>query len=477
VAITLVAIISRPQYVDVFGQLNLTDAGDIAGVLQTSGIAYRTTNGGTAIQVRREQADQARITVAQAGLPKSGVFGYENLPSGTWGESEATEQVRLRMVAEGELTRTILSIAGIQDAQVRLGIPEQSPFALPSSQKPTAAVVVKSVRPLDPAQVNGIIQLVSRSIPGLTPDNVTVIDNSGRPLNGAAGGSGTVGEVANQLAVQQAFQGDMEITLRSLLEQVFGAGNVAVRVNSDLSFDKKSSDSVTYTPPGGDGTGLIRTIDELTDSVSGSETAGVPGTDSNLPSYPQGTGAGTTEQDHREKTIKYELNEIKEHIDTAPGEINKLSVAVIVNGDLDSTQTASLTSLVQNSLGLQSGRDTVSVQGLKFSENPAGAPVTLPVATSPVKAAVSQWSWLLGVVAAVVVVALLIVSTRRKSVPVLTGAIEMAASAESSGDGEDDLPETPETQAKKRQRRLEQLAKENPEDFAQLIRTWLNEER
>lgn len=481
----LLYIAFRPQYATVFSGLTLTDSAEIVSALDTAKIASRLESGGTAIAVPRKLADQARLTAAQAGLPKSGSVGYDliNKSSLTMTESERTLQQQLLL--EQQLTVTLRKISGVLDAAVKLALPKTEIFLDPKRQtEPTASVWLKAGSSLDANQVAGIVHLVSRAVPNLAPDAVTVVDQDGRVLSSnEAGSGGVIG--ADQLARQDELQTELERSIGTLLGQVFGEKNVAVRVKAELDFNQRSTETVRFEAPEDGEEGLVRHLEDMSEYFSGqgAGTEGTPGTGSNgSGTYQTPSDSASSVSEKRQQVIDYELDQIKEQIVYAPGAIQRLSVSVIVNTPDLGDQEEKVREAVQAAIGYDSSRsDLVSVQALSFAEStdptpggsdqPAAWYMGLPVQIG------------LGLLLAALL--FLVVRSRRKSsrllqqelqpVPLAATASAALAAAEAA-ELELEMPVPQDTETQRVRRHLQKMAKDKPEEFAVLIRTWLNEE-
>ena len=481
----LLYIAFRPQYTTVFSGLTLTDSAEITSALQAKRIPNRLESGGTAIAVPRKQADQARLEAASAGLPKSGSVGYDlmNKSSLTMTESERTLQQQLLL--EDQLTRTLQKISGVQDAAVKLALRKDDIFLDPSRQTATTASIwVKVGTPLDSSQVAGIVHLISRAVPDLLPDNVTVVDQDGRVLTSDQAGGGVAS--SDQTTRQQALQTELERSIGTLLGQVFGEKNVAVRVKAELDFSQHSTETVRFEAPQGGQEGLVKHLEDMSDYFNGQGTAtsGQPGTGSNgSGSNLTPNGQGTSLSENKQKVIDYELNQIKDQITYAPGAIKRLSVSVILNTPDLGAQQAKVTEAVQAVIGYDASRaDLVSIQAMSF----AATDITPPGSQTTT---VAWYNSLLARVGIGVVLATLLFLTLRprgKNVRVIMEELQLAPTvaattasavlAEIEEAMEVKLPILQDTESQRVRRHLQKVAKDKPKEFAALVRIWLNEE-
>lgn len=478
----LLYIAFRPQYTTVFSGLTLSDSAEITSVLQTEGIKSRLEGSGSAIAVPKKSADQARLAAASAGLPKTGSVGYELIGQGGLTMTESERALQQQLLLEQQLVFTLQKISGVREAAVKLVLPKTEIFLDPKRQVvPTASVWVKADA-LDSSQVAGIVHLIARAVPNLDPDNVTVVNQDGRVLTAA--GSGSDSGSADQATRQQALQTELERSIGTLLGQVFGEDNVAVRVKAELDFNQRSSESVRWSAPEGGDEGLISRLEDMSEyySSQGGTSTGQPGTGSNGGSYQTGeNGDASSLSETRQRVIDYELDQIKEQITYAPGAIKRLSVSVIVNTPDLGAETEKVQAAVQAAIGYDASRsDLVSIQSMSFADPDGGKP---PVVTEPAKWYSSLAARVgLGLLLAAMLVLMLRARGRRarlvmeelQAPPIAVTASEALARAEQALELELPVPQDTEVQLKRKT--LQQMAKEKPDEFALLIRAWLNEE-
>lgn len=288
--VAMVLLLSRAgktEMVPLYTNLSASDAADIVAKLREMRVPYEISDGGTTIRVPFPDVYETRMNLASQGLPKGGTVGFEIFDKTSFGVTEFTQKMNYRRALQGELTRTILQLREVEDARVHIAIPE--PELYTDEQKPpTASVMVKlrSGASLTKGQVQGIVRLVSSSVEGLSPSNVTVLDVDGNILYAANEDSET-GMVASlsvsQLEAKRAYEKDLEKSVESMLTEVLGPRKVVVRVNAEINFDRREQNSEVFQPMP-TGLGVIREqtkVHEVRSTVS-APPAGVPGTASNV---------------------------------------------------------------------------------------------------------------------------------------------------------------------------------------------------
>ena len=486
-----VSYASNSRYELLFSGLDSGDASQITQKLDQRKISYRLSAGGSTIMVPSNSVHSARLYLAGEGLPKGGIVGFELLDKASLGTTDFDRRMSYLRALSGELVRTIREIEGVEDARVHVALPENTYFA--SRVRPATAAVFLKLAPhseLSRIQVKGIVHLVSRSVEGLKPVDVAVIDLYGRLLSGDSQPDvGGAGSSAAGLGTQEIFQAELEKGLQSLLERVLGPGNVVTRARAELDMDQKTIDRTLYQPAAD---GILRSMQELEETFKGegSTPSGVPGTTSNIPQYQTPGQVGTSDWRKRDTTRNYEISEIKERTVIAPGSVKRLSVAVVVNKTLDEASRQVIEKTVAAAIGFDEGRrDTIAVTGIAFDTSMLDA-VKKQMEEPPKKAKVAStqpWMLAAGGAAAVLLLLLVALVRRRKTAASKdrrgldpAEAIMAAAQAATARDSLETFPPLvdPEQEKKRRLKEtVERAARQSPESAAQLIRTWMLEDR
>lgn len=366
---------SRPNYVTVFSNLNEQDAAAIVTKLKSGKVPYETADGGKTIKVPREKADDVRLSAAASGLPQSGVVGYEVFDKTNFSTTDFNNKVNLQRALEGELDRTISRLDGVQSASVHLVMPEQALFA--QQQQPTTASVALQLKPgvsLTPDQTKAITKLVSSSVQGLKPENVTVVDQNGSILTDqiADNNSNVASQKATQeqLKMQRDYEHQIQADLQTMLDRVLGPNQSVVKVTALLDWDRFQSTSELFSP--GNRPAIVRSQRQVTENFQGSGTppiGGVPGTESNVPTYQGAIAAGGPSQYSKtDNTQNFEISKSIEQLQKSPGSIKRMTVSAMVNTPLDQTGVDSLTRSLQAAAGYDPNRgDLVTVTSLAFN--------------------------------------------------------------------------------------------------------------
>ncbi len=367
---------SRPDYVPLFTNLTVEDQAAIVEKLKEFNVPYKIDPEYNAILVPASTVYETRLKLVAEGLPKGKNIGFELFDKTKFGMTDFQEQVAYLRALEGELARTIEGMEIVESAKVNIVIPSEKLF-LEEQQPATASVLVKLTpgAKITPDQVKAIINLVSKSVEGLQPENVVVVDTLGTVLSDMVmddffikGPNNQITTVQKELERKQELE--LEKKLKVMLDRIYGPGKSIVRVKVELDFDKMKLKREEYIP-GPKGKGIPRsqqTIEE-TYKGKGAPPGGAPGTETNIPGYNLVT-EGETQIDYArtEEITNYEISKEEKEIVATPGDIKRLSVSVIIDGVLSQDVLENLRQVVAAAVGYNPKRgDQIVVQAIKFS--------------------------------------------------------------------------------------------------------------
>lgn len=471
---------AKPDYVPLFSRLDARDAGDIANKLKEMKIPYEIADNGTTLLVESKDVYKTRLQLATEGLPRGGVQGFEIFDKSNLTATESQTKVQYLTALQGELTRTIEQLSEIEKARVHIVLPEDSLYK--KNEKPATASVLLKLRSnaqLDKNQMRGIVHLVASSVQGLKAENITIVDTFGNILYDPAENPANPLSPAytlTQLDLQKKVQGDLQNSAQSLLQQVLGPNKAVVRVSVELNFDQRTVENKTFEPVVDD-KGILRSSHETSETFKGRGSqmpGGVPGTTSNIPGYPT-TDRSESDYEKKDAVRNYEINERNEHLTAAPGSIRRLTVAVMIDSNLTQVQQEGISKVVASAVGLNPGRgDVISVESMPFTTILSDVQRQEEEA---LKQAEQQKMWIMAALAAVAVLGTGAYFYRRRKQQEETGYEEVSEEIQPMVTGETE-PEESEEMAEKRKIRedIERLAKQRPDEFAQLVRTWIGEE-
>lgn len=470
------ALFSSTDYQPLYTSLTPEDAASIVSVLRENNIPYQLSENGSTILVSENQVYETRLTLANQGLPRGGIVGFEIFNSTRLGETEGDRELRYVVALQGELTRTIKGINEVADARVHIVLPRRSLFIQES--QPSTASVLLTLNPgvtLSSKQVRGISHLLATSVEGLAPENITIVDNRGNVLSELTGLLGDLDSslIAQRIEIERAYERQLSNSLTAMLERIYGIGKVVTLVNVELDFDISEEYSEIYGAPSRDG-GLIRSEQVLNEQFTGTSYSalGIPGVDSNVPGYVGVDGSDNqSEYSKHDSVINYELNRTERRSNYSPGSIKRLGVSVWINGELTDSQLQSIETSVTGAIGIKLERgDQISINSVPFEDDFMSLAAT-DVQYAPNKGLL--WIYImLAIMFVLLVFAGISLYRRSKAQQELPVAME---------DDELDLLETrslsPEEKLRKNiTQRLKEQAIERPDEFARMLRGWLTED-
>ncbi len=526
----------KPSYVPLFSNLSSSDAASITQKLTTNKIPYELTEGGEQIMVPEGDVYQQRLDMAADGLPSSGDQGYSLLDTAGVTTSEFQQQVEYQQAVSDELEQTIESITGVSSAQVSVVIPQESLFSS-SADQPTASVLV-SLEPgstLSAEQVQAIVHLVASSVEGLSPDNVTVADSSGDVLNAPGTDAGNVAAGTMDEQETDSYDQTLDNSLQDMLATVLGPGNAVVHASAQLDFDQTQISSQIYDPnkqgpipvqqASSKETYTGANASQAAQGILGSSVTTVP---VNAASTPVTTGATTSSK--TTKTTKGGktggtatgsptttvagtsattvpsyvqtgnsqsdvVSEVSKTVNSAPGALEQMSIAVVVNSSVKGVTQQQISQLVSAAAGLQTSRgDTIQVAFVPFDQSAAKAQAAQIKAAASATSKNAMMSEIRGVLVVLAVLGLLVFSIRRINkttrVPLAlpAGYQTLELEAGESFNDDDELPlalssaRTPEAASvgfpapapvPAEVAQIGQMIEQEPERIAEMLRTWL----
>jgi len=403
IVVVLLLWVKSPDYRVLYSSLNDRDGGAIVNQLTQMNIPYRFAENGAALLIPAEKVHETRLRLAEQGLPKGGTVGFELLDQEKFGISQFSEQINYQRALEGELSRTIASLGPVQNARVHLALPKPSLFVR-EQKSPSASVtlMLQPGRALDDGQINAIVYLVSSSVAGMPPDNVTVVDQSGRLLTQSDGNGRDLN--AAQLKYTNEVETRFQRRIEAILAPIVGSTNVQAQVTAQIDFATREQTDEEYQPNQQPNKAAIRSQQTSQSAQSGgAQATGVPGALSNQPSAPasalieppkpstttdnktnsagnRATPAKLEPRNTRnDATTNYEVNRTIRHTQQKAGSLQRLSVAVVVNDQgldkdgkpqpMSKEQLAKIESLVREAMGYSSIRgDTLNVINTPFSD-------------------------------------------------------------------------------------------------------------
>ncbi len=491
-AIVLLLVWARsPEWAPLYTNVTEADAGQIVQKLKDAQVPYEIAAGGKSIMVPRSQVHELRLQMAAQGLPLGGEVGFEIFDKNTFGMTEAVQKLNYQRALQGELSRTISTMDGVEQARVHLVIPEPDLFT-DTAESPTAAVVLKlyPTSKFSPEQAKTIVHLVSKSVKGLTPSNVVITDVNGRNYSDelALGQDNPLSpeQSLKQLELKRQTELGIRKNLQGMLDRVLGPNGAVVNVVAEMDFSQLETNQETFEPvvTAADGTrsGILRSEREFHERWDGTQgqSGGVPGTATNIPTYEasSSTAAGPGAYEKLDHTRNYEVNKSVQRKIKPPAELKRLSVAVAVNGELEEEQIADLRQMISAAAGVNELRgDTVVVSALKFNDTVAKAQEEAFAKAEQQE----QTQFYLKVAAALIlgIVALILLRRGLRGKPQEEELPDLAPLTLESTVKQDlaEIGQIGEEDRKTHlQREISKVIKSQPDEVARLVRSWMLED-
>ncbi|MFN8559151.1 MAG: flagellar basal-body MS-ring/collar protein FliF [Dehalococcoidia bacterium] len=518
-AILFLNVRATPTYVTAFTNLDPKDSNAAVEQLKAENIPHQVAADGTTIKVAPDRLADARMKLAAKGLPKDGAVGFELFDKTSFGVTDFVQHLNYQRALEGELSRTITSLANVESARVHIVVPKQELFV--SQQKPaTASVLLKlrGARSLDENALRGIAHLVSRSVEGLDEKYISIVDGSGRTLfDGGSLSEAGVGLTATQMDMQRKLEKGIETEVQTLLDRVAGPNRAVVRVKADMDFSQQEQLSETYAPGGANNQGVTRSSSSVQETFNGEAGSGAtaPGTAANLPGVraAQAGASGPTQYQRTETTTNFEVSKSTQRTVRNAGQIKRLSVSVLLDSSISQQDALGLRDAVAAAAGIDQARnDQLVVTTAAFGN--AATPDAVPAAPPAVTDLVSRYAPIGAPLVAALFVLLVVWRMSRSVTPkqprlkartlaqqptlapamaaaLPTGGAALATAAIDAGGVGGQLPapegtlmlaeptprrsENPEQTRRRKEihDRMTNLAQTNPEAVAEIIHSWI----
>lgn len=493
----LIFVANRTDYRPLFTNLTSEDAGEIVKRLKDAKTPYQITADGKGILVPSDKVYELRLTLASEGIPQGGGVGFEIFDRKNFGMTEFVQKINYQRALQGELSRTIAQLNGVDQVRVHLVIPEKSLFR--DNEKPATASIVlkmKSNRTLTDSEVQGVVHLVASSIEGMDPDQVTILDSRGKMLSKGGGNSDPAArETSAMQDTERSYEKNTEERIQSLLDRIVGAGKSVARVTATFDFKQVERVEEKFDPD----TIAVRS-EQRTDEKGSSTTssAGVPGVQSNLKRTPTGPGTTSGGGTKSDETLNYEVSRSSAKIIEPVGALSKISVAVLVDGKYETPaavkegqvakakyiprspeELQKIETLVKSAVGYNAERgDQLSVQNIPFQdadEGEGGSVETTTWWTNPFFVSLAK-NLMIGVgflVLVLFVIRPLLASLRLVKRPALESFETIGASGEQLTTAERAQISN---QMAEQQNLIEQ-AKKDPYQVAQILQNWVAEDK
>lgn len=362
--IILLFFMNEPSYSTLYSGLSAEDASKVVDFLSGQKVIYKIDDNGQTIKVPKEKVYETRLALAGRGIPSSGVIGYEIFDKSTMGMSEFMQKINYKRAMEGELARTIAQLDGVSGVRVHIVIPQKTIFK-EEEKFPSASIVLKlkNNSQLSKENITSIVNLVCGSVEGLPPSKISIIDTQGKILSNESEDGPLAYASSKQYEIKQSVENYLAKKAQSILDNVLGYGNAMVQVNADLNFDQVEKTMEQYDPD---------SQVAISEQTIKSNNSGITTKDS-------------TAQASENSLTNYEISKTIQKVVEGTGNIQRLSVAAVVNdipkkvtkdGKTETTfeprpqeQLNKLEEIIKNAVGINQMRnDQFSLVSIPFEE-------------------------------------------------------------------------------------------------------------
>jgi flagellar M-ring protein FliF len=478
--ILLITWSQKPDYQILYSNLSEEDSGAIIQKLKDQKVPYKASASG--VMVPSDKVYELRLQMASQGLPQGGSVGFELFDKSNFTMTDFVQKLNYLRALQGELTRTIRALSEIEQCRVHLAVPERSLFAK-EEEKPKASILLKlkQGRSLSQGQIQGIVHLVSSSVEGLNPKDVSIVNQNGEMLT--SGSDDTLTMSQDQLAFQQKIEKELESSIVGILEPVVGKGKIMAKVTATLDFTKIEKTEERFDPD----SQVVRSEQKNTEKSTTGKSGGVPGVASNMPGKTESQMASNHGQSEKKNEVtNYEISRITSHVINTPGDLKRISAAVLLDGTYPAQQGSKerkytprseedlkkFEDMVKSAIGFTQDRgDEVKVVNMPFEpvpqeEFPEAKKDFMPIILTVAKYAVP--------LLAVIFLLLFVIKPLMKTISTAPASQRQFASLPLPQTVAE-LERTMDASGKPASQNVIEWAKRNPKDAANLIKNWIEE--
>ena len=362
-----------------YGDLELRDSAQVTAILDKLHVGYEVKGGGSEIMVPASQVDRLRLSLAREGVPTGGSVGYEVFDRGDGlTSSQFQQQINQLRALEGELARTVRTIHGVRNARIHLVLPKREPFAREQQQAQASVVLAMAgAQRMDNDEVQAILNLVASAVPGLKPQNISIVDTRGQLLARSGRPSGQDAAAQTSEDLRHSMEQRLTMQTEDMLSRTLGPGHVRVETAVEMDFDRSNEVQEHFDPD----SQVARTQQTITDANKSSEAQPGVSVQNNLPNADTQAGAAGSSENRQEENTSFEIGKTTKTTVRDTPSIRKISMAVLVDGvtehgsdgkarwhELSQPELDRIATLVKSAIGFDEKRgDHVEIVNLRFA--------------------------------------------------------------------------------------------------------------
>lgn len=494
IAATITFFLSRTEYVPLYTDVSIAEIGRIKEQLDMLGVQSQIAPGGTSILVPKERVDDLLVTLAAEGYPSTGTIDYSFFSNNAgFGMTDNEFNVIKLASMQTELANLMKGIEGVKDAKVMLTLPSENVFLNDHNQRASAAIILNTNpgHQFNESQINALYNLVSKSIPNLSKEDIEITNQYFEYFDLKTEKEQFGTSIADQIAVKKSIERDLQRQVQMMLGTMMGQDKVIVSVTTDIDFKLENREESLVTPVDEESMeGIALSVQRITESFTGNTpvVGGEPPMDDPTDNNTSiGEFAGSNGDYERiEETVNHEVNRIRKEIVESPYKIRDIGIQVMVEPPVAEDMASMpvglqddieqiLATIIRTSIDKEAAGELTNNEineRIVVSVQPFNGKVTAFDAPS-VK--VPLWIYIVGGALLLIIIVLVILFVRNRRAAEEAEVEEVIEGQEKVLHVED-INEEQETEGTLRRKQLEKMAKEKPEEFAKLLRTWIAED-
>ncbi|CAG9619713.1 flagellar basal-body MS-ring/collar protein FliF [Sutcliffiella rhizosphaerae] len=492
--IAIIYFLSKTDMAPLYKDLTVQETGQIKEVLDSRGISSQITNNGTSILVPEQVVDSLKVELAAEGVPKSGSIDYSFFGERSgFGMTDNEFQIMKLDAMQTELANLVKGIDGVANAQVMLNLPEEGVFVRESTREASASIVIHNAPgyQFDQQQIDALYHLVSKSIPNLSTDNIVIMNQNFEYFDYKnSQNSGNVFTAASQLELKKQIEKDLQRQVHQMLGMMMGYNKVIVSVTTDIDFTQETRAEDEVLPVDVENMeGIAVSIERITETYTGSDdiAGGVPGTgEADVPAYVAGGGTGSGDYERIEERINNDVNRIRKEIVESPYKVRDLGIQVMVEPPIADDPLSLQANTVDDIRQILNTvvRTTIDKNMLPADQEELNLDDKVVVSVQPFfgkvdmedtpSESIPMWIFVVaGILLAIILLLLFLLIRNRRAADVEKEVLSVEE--ELIPVAVPDIHDEKESESSVRKKQLEKLAKDKPDEFAKLLRSWLSE--
>ena len=485
--------LTRTNFVPLYSDVSPSEVGRIKETLDAQGVENQIAPGGTSILVPEDQVDSLLVQLAAEGFPESGMIDYSFFSQNAgFGMTDNEFNVLKLASTQTELANLIKGIKGVKDAKVMISLPEEGVFLSQSNDTASASIVLNTEPgyQFTNVQIQALYNLVSKSVPNLSTEDIVITNQYFEYFDLQTANANSNGSnVGDQIAIKKTVERDLQRQVQTMLSTLMGQDKVVVSVTTDIDFKQENREENLVEPVDEENmSGIQLSAQRISETFTGTNpvAGGTPQAEDatdDFTNYAEGSNANG-DYERIEDTINNEVNRIRKEIVESPYKIRDIGIQVMVEPPTPDDRASMpegveddieqiLATIIQTSIdGGEVGELTEEQlqEKIVVSVQPFNGKATTATTSSPT---IPWWIYVVGgiLLAAIILLVIFIIRSRRKEEEEFLILEEQREELKI-----DDINDEKETEASLRRKQLEKMAKDKPEDFAKLLRTWIAED-